>query len=288
MISNIKPLSKEKVEENKISIMIPFAANGDRGLIFMAAIKHLYNLIKDKNIEICVHESAPTRFLEDSFIEKYCLKYVYTNWTEVFHKAWNLNVIAKYTTTGDYLVVYDGDLIVDAKWIADLQEKASEYYCGYGWTSIKYLTTEATNRFIHTGIMPEYPQIWNTVYPQNEYAAGGINIISRKDFFDLRGWPEDFRGSWGGADNGFAAKTRTMGIQRHQHIHSDHIYHLNHDHKTHKQDTRFIISDKLDRFNKDEWLQHIKAAENWGDINLSPVTTAQRINVIGDMIHEED
>ena len=282
MITNITPLENSAIKKGRISIMIPFAANGDRGRIFMAVVRHLSALIKGHDIELCVHESSPCRHLTDDFIKEHNLKYVFTRWTEVFHKSWNLNVIAKYVATGDYFVIYDGDLLVDNAWLKQLKEKASEYYCGYGWTSIKYLCDGETSKFIEYGKYPVNPSLVNIVYPNNQFAAGGINIISREDYFELKGWPEDFRGSWGGADNGFAAKTRTFGMQRSQHIFSDELYHLNHEHRTYKQDTRFTISDMLDRFNKDEWRMHMENLV-WGDINLEPVCEAQRINVTGDM-----
>ena len=256
------------------SIIIPFKHIGDRTPLFKECIKRVHSLIKgDSRFELCVHESGPVRWLTKEFLSEYNIRYLYSRWEECFHRSWNLNVSARYLATKETLVFLDADLLVDETFIQELINNKSE--ACWGWNKLIYLSQEATKRFLHDGsIIPSYrfercPEVWN--------CAGGINVIKRKTFFGIGGWPEDFRGVYGGPDNLFAIKQARLGLLG-PNLNCT-IYHLDHEHKTHpelhspeherQKQARMNILKHYDTCSLQELKNRIACAQGFGDISLS-------------------
>lgn len=256
------------------SIILPFKYAGDRWPLFEAVVENLYELIKDNlNFELCIHESSSERFLSDDWLDRFKIRYLYSKWDETFHRSWNLNVAARYLASGDTFIFFDGDIIVDHDFIKEVQN--SNALTCWGWNYMNYLTKEATEKYIKTKeIINDFkysrtPELWN--------CAGGINIIKRKVFFDTVGWPEEFRGMWGGPDNTLIAKFIKLNLQGP----SLNItaYHLNHDHKTHpdvesieyerERIKRQDILTKAISFSINDWNRYIQDHQGFGDISLA-------------------
>lgn len=209
IISYLKPEFKSAREkqkdikytenENVYSIIIPFMYNGDRFEIFEACIECLYKHLKDyDNVEIVIHETAPTRYLTNDFIEKYKLKYIFSKWDTLFHRAWSLNVVAKYIAQGNIFVFFDADLLINKTWVKELlNSDPDKVYIG--WGKMNNLSNTSTQHYLNTGLLiKDYERIR---YPSSHAAGGGINIIPRKIFMDIGGWPEENDKGYGGEDN---------------------------------------------------------------------------------------
>lgn len=209
---NIKSsIQDERVLGDMISIIIPFMYNGDRWHLFKASVEKLYQQTRDyDNIEIIVHETAPTRYIKKSFIDEYELVYLFSEYHGLFHRAWNLNVAAKYLAKGATLVFFDGDLLVNKEWVNELIncDKTIPYI---GWGKMKNISKRGTDTYLKTKNITN--DIERTRKPNGHAAAAGINIIPRDMFFAIGGWPEAYKDlGYGGEDNSLSFKMIALGM----------------------------------------------------------------------------
>lgn len=197
---------------NIISIIIPFMYNGDRYPLFEASIESL-NKYRERydNIEIIVHETAPERYITDNFISKYDIKYMFSEWNDLFHRAWALNVPVRKLSTGDTLVFFDADIIVTDMWMKELIS-CDKNRCYIGWGKMTNLDKQSTAHYIRTKTIMtnKYDRVR---IPDGHGAIGGINIIPRRIFYNIGGWPESYNGfGYGGEDNSMAFKMSILGV----------------------------------------------------------------------------
>lgn len=199
------------VVDNMISIIIPFLYNGDRWSLFAATIRNLYEHTKNyDNIEIIVHEAAPKRHITPEFIDEFELVYLFSEYTGVFHRAWCLNVPARYMAKGETLVFFDGDLIIDDEWVKELIscDKSESYI---GWGEMVNLNKKGTDTYLKTGNLTN--DIDRVRKPDAHSAAAGINVIPRRTFFEIGGIPESYKGfGYGGEDNSLSFKMISLDV----------------------------------------------------------------------------
>jgi hypothetical protein len=207
-----KEIIEKKVfdkNKNSYSIIIPFMYNGDRWSLFKASIEELYNHTKQhNNIEIIIHETAPERFLTDDFINQYGIEYIFSEWSDYFHRGWSLNVAAKYKAKGNMLVFFDADLIITKQWVNELLS-CNKYDIKIGWGKMYNLTKNATKHYLRTKqIIRDFDRVRR---PSAHGAGGGINVIPKQVFFDIKGWPEENNKGYGFEDNAMNFKLETLG-----------------------------------------------------------------------------
>jgi len=261
----LKDIADINGNDNTYSIIIPFMYNGDRFPLFEASIKCLHIYFKDNSkVEIIIHETSSKRYLTNEFIQKYNLKYIYSEWNEVFHRAWALNIPAKYMAIGDVFVFFDADLIVTDEWVNELLKCNSIMI---GWGKMMNLTKKSTEYYLKNGeILNNFQR---TRIPEPNGAAGGINILPRKVFFDICGWDETFRGTYGGEDNALNLKLQSLGYIKCNtrtitNCFESSVYHLYHNHETTRISTLLDTYKKVRGYSKIDWKNKIKSS-NWGD-----------------------
>lgn len=256
----------------KISIIIPFMYNGDRMDLFKVCISNLYKLIKnDKQIELVIHETGIKQYLTTDFINKYNIKYDFTKWTDIFHRGWSLNYAAKHIATGDLFVFMDADLIVDKQWLNLIKDVKG---VTIGWNEMINLNKNGTEKFFKNGLhMISDNDIERIREPSILAAAGGINIYPKDVFYKIKGWCEDYYGTYGGEDNSTFLKLQSFNIP--VHILKTKVYHLFHRHNTFKHPRRFEIFKRHKKFTKYMWIQYLKNIKKWGD-NLYEIPMAER------------
>jgi GT2 family glycosyltransferase len=240
-----------------ISIIIPFMYNGDRFPLFEACIKNLRNLIPS-NFEICVHESGKKQMLQEDFIKKYDIKYLFSKWDGVFHRGWSINVGAKHLSIGDGLVFMDGDILITQEWIRNIQNLKSPCVA---WSTLKDLNKNSTEYFLSTGEIKD--QNCKIRHPGPEGAAGGIGYCPRVIFEKVGGFPEIFEGTWGGEDNGFFQKLKIFG-NGFQSMEST-VYHMYHSHRTFRDTKRLQIWNLIKEWDINQWKENISLG--WGEID---------------------
>jgi len=262
--------------------IIPFMYNEDRFELFESTIKRLHNFFKDiDNVNIIVHETAPKQFLGIDFIKKYDIKYMYSEWNEVFHRAWALNVPAKHLSTADIFIFFDADLLITEQWVNELLScNPNNVYIG--WGKMFNLDYYATKHYIKTDeLIERYERIR---IPNPNAAAGGINIIPSYIFFDVNGWDESFRNTYGGEDNVLYCKLSKLGYKPNNFFKSS-VYHLYHAHKTYRNPKRFTIFRKMSLYSREQWIRHMNSIK-WGEFAkhtvINPTSTTPVIEVQDD------
>ena len=248
----VKEQTEKERKARTFSIIIPFMYNGDRFDLFEASIAKLYYYYNDDDtVEIIVHETSPTRYLTDDFIKKYNIVYTYSKWDEVFHRAWALNIPAKYIAKGDVFVFFDADIIVTDDWVQELRN-IDPTHIYIGWGLMNNLSQRATYEYINNNVLiSEFERIRR---PDKNAAAGGINVMSRDIFFKARGWDEAFRNTYGGEDNVLFYKMKALGFGDYRYFKSM-VYHLFHSHQTFRDPERFEKFRVLKSMTSEEWVK---------------------------------
>jgi hypothetical protein len=264
------------------SIIIPFMYNGDRWPLFKASMERLYKCTKDHdNIEIIVHETSPRKYLSHNFIEKHEIVHLYSKYDGLFHRAWNLNVAAKHLAIGGVFVFFDADLLIDKSWVKDLLAcDKSRYHFGYG--VVTDLTESSTKYFLKTGSVSK--PFLRTRWASAHANGGSINVIPRDIFFNIGGWPESYKDKgYGGEDNSLLFKMLSLGYHKDNSQKTPNkgdfkstIYHMWHGHETKKDDSRFDVFHKHKKYDRNDWLEHIKRNYDWGVPNGNIDTTESK------------
>lgn len=272
--NNIKT---ESYEEKTYSIILPFMFNGDRFPLFIASLDSILHLIKNNNNwELCIHETGPKQHLNNYFFadyQDYNIKYKYTKYDRIFHRAWALNVGVKYLANNNYLILGDSDLLYTQEWFNSIQKIKEP--CA-GWEKCNMLTKDATEYYLrHKTIKSDFVE---THCPHKANDAGKITFIPKKVFYEICGVPEHFKDTYGGEDNALAAKLEAFGYIFHG-IKNATIYHLYHEHKTvcniniTKQ-----AHDMLWKWDKNRWLEENK--KEWGKITYPKTNINKPIKIL--------
>lgn len=264
------PTDRVKVSNtnNSISIIIPFKYDGDRWPLFEASIDNLYKQTRNyDNIEIVVHEASSKRHIPPDFVKKYNLVYLFSKYTETFHKSWVMNVACKYVATGDTFVFFDADMIVDHGWVIELLN-SDKSKCMYGWGRIFNLTEEATKQYLKDGVIAS-----GTVKiskPNIKTSAGGITLMPRHKFFKIGGWLESYKNlGYGGQDNSMAYKMTALGLYSSLDFKEctfiSSIWHLFHGHQILKAPKRLEVHKSHSEYTAQDWYKHIEENHIWGE-----------------------
>ena len=239
--------------EQKYSVIIPYQHSEERKPLLFACIDTLFKL-SGGSLEICVHEVGSRPHLT---LPSRC-KYLFTEFSGIFHRAWAINRGVKKLATGDILVLMDGDLIINSEWMNELFSTSDPKV---GWGKLNWLNQSGTKTFLKTGHL-DNSYIDKTKYPKIGSAAGAITVIPSQLFHSLNGIPEDFYGSWGGEDNAFWFKLSSFGYKFKSFKSSiTHLYHSNSTPRVKEVQRKAL---QMFYWNNLQWQEHIKNSPNWG------------------------
>ena len=239
----------------KHSIIIPYQHSEERLPLLYACLEKLTSLY---NFEICIHEVGSESNLNLS--SKY--KYLFTEYSGVFHRAWVINRGVKELATGDMLILMDADLIITPEWIREIIPCRK---LSIGWGRLSSLNDEGTAKYLKTKYIDK-DLIERTRTPSMGSAAGGAMIIPSNLFHKIKGIPEDFFGTWGGEDNAFWAKLKSFGYEIGK-LTSE-IFHLNHSPSTPRiREVQRKIFPML-HWNTSQWKEYNRViGDGWGAEN---------------------
>ena len=262
VIKTLKFYTKNPVDYKKISIIIPFMYNGNRKKLFDVCIKNLHELIKDDDkVELVIHETGVKRRLLDKWVKKYNVVYGFTKWNHIFHRGWSLNYAAKHLSTGDLFVFMDADLIVDENWLNSVKKVSG---VSVGWSEMINLNLKGTNKYFRSDLVNMPRQYIERIrFPNAHAAAGGINIYPKDIFYDIKGWCEDYFGTYGGEDNSTFLKINKLKIP--VDVMKAKVYHLHHEHNTFRDPARFNIFKKHKMYSMGQWENYLNEIDNWGE-----------------------
>lgn len=250
---------EERLRNRSFSFIIPYMYSPEREELFFASLENLAEHIKDRDMEICVHEIGRERTLPDWHAKNY--KYLFTNYDGIFNRAWALNVAAKHMATGDVFIFIDSDLIYTQQWFNEILLCASP---AIAWGKMYYLNMESTRLYLEKDIFqPVKAEERKVRKPNIKGAAGGASFIPRKIFFAVHGIPEDFGGTWGGEDNAFMAKIAKYGYPVLKFKST--LYHMYHEHRTGRDMTILLKVKEMVDWSKEDWLKHTRNIKQWGE-----------------------
>jgi len=234
-----------------ISVIISYMHSIERLPLLMKTIEAL-----PKELEICVLEIGKEQHLFPHLFPHFHYKFV--KYDKIFHRGWAMNVGVRELSTGNKLVLIDADVIVSPAWLEEIKD------CNYpavAWGSMYYLTEESTQRFLNNDF--ESISFEKRKTPALLGPAGGITIIDRKLFYEIKGFPENFEGTWGGEDNVLFSKLQIFGYPfRNLKSKVSHLYHS----KSTLRDSNILSFAKVMlHWTKKDWdIELERIGDNWG------------------------
>jgi GT2 family glycosyltransferase len=236
------------------SIVLTYQHTEERLKLFYACLTSVLEHIAGR-AEICVHEVGTKRHLRLPAR----VKYKFTKYSGVYHRAWALNRCVKTLSKGDMLILMDSDLIVTQEWAEEILSTTTQ---SIAWGKLSILSESGTTTYLNTSYI-DRSKIERIKSPSMGSAAGGAMIVPRALFYSVKGIPEDFMGSWGGEDNAFWAKLTHLGNKIGKF--TSEIFHLHHSNSTprvhHIQ--RKVVPMLL--WNSKQWNKHIELIhDSWG------------------------
>jgi GT2 family glycosyltransferase len=245
---------------------MPYKHSPERYEILMACLNEIQDAC---DIEVCLHEIGTAKTDVPSPYKEASFKYLFTYDDYIFDRAWALNRGAKHIATGDRIVLMDADILLTPDWFDEVRN-CNGPSIAYG--SMYYMSKESTNKFLESGIFnPEIEAKRKIRKPSILGAAGGVTCMPREVLFNVKGIPEDFRGSWGGEDNAFMLKLIAYGYK--VSIFESLVYHLSHDRTTPSNMKVLQKIYKMNKWSKKNWIDHTKSVgDNWGERHENIVT----------------
>lgn len=239
-----------------ISYILPYMYNPERQKLLDICLSRIFKY-KAPEDEVLLHEVGECA----RFKSEYPVNYTFTEYTGVFHKAWVINKLVKQKAKGDKLALVDCDFYLPESWFRKVE---TFDLSGVGWNKLVKMTPESTERLVSSGEFDPVPLDGIIHQPKLLGASGGVNVVDVELFMEIKGFPEDFQGSWGGEDNAFLHKLKSFcgGCV---HCMDATLYHMYHEHRTVKiQHIRDKIH-TMKHWTKKDWIKHIdKIGDNWG------------------------
>ena len=211
-----------------ISIVIPFkASNSERVRNLLYNIKYHKRNLPDCKIIIVEQDTVTDLTSVNSLIDVY--HNIQTN-NDSFRKAYLFNQgynLSQINFSADYIILLDADCLIEKSILNNI----SKYYDYFDKNFVipyqrkaYYLSNKETIKLIETN-EDNINQNENKDLEGIRNASGGAGIMSAKNYYNVGGFDERFKG-WGVEDDAFHNKCLGLGISVHR-LHSDlvHLYH---------------------------------------------------------------
>ena len=249
---------------NLISFIIPFKYTKERLTLLLTCINNLNTYINSKpdnfEFEICIHETGERSWFPTSQFPN--IKHAFTQYRWAFHRAWVLNYGVKHLSTGNLLVLMDGDLLLNQAWFDNLYNNYNYLLDKFtaAWSQIVYLKPDQSIPLTETFTKENF----KIARPDIRRSIGGVTIIPRNIFYAVKGIPEDFRGTWGGEDNAFVLK-----IIHHKYkinyFNNTQLYHLYHQQTTPRIGRTRSKYTVMQTWDTKKWKKYTDAVTEWGE-----------------------
>jgi hypothetical protein len=137
-----------------------------------------------------------------------------------FLRSWALNVAAR-SARGDALVFLDGDLLLPSGFAESVLLRLDGADVVQPKRFTFYLDEQATCRICDRAGALAGARCVEVV---ENLEAGALVVLARDAFFSIGGWDEEFRG-WGGEDNEFWDRCRTLRVDPYGYLPLVHLWH---------------------------------------------------------------
>lgn len=223
-------IDKESNDKD-ISIIIPFRLsswdykhtnNNDRLLNLMFVIDYYKSILPNAQMVIVEQDKKP-------FINKMLrsdVEYLFLKNNSVFNKSWAYNCCAK-TVSNPYLIFMDSDAILKSETIIKGVKKLKNNFSIYKpYFKFLDLTKDLSFLFKNNMKFDWQDHHLKSRCEHDMWFIGGCVFARRKDFFEIGGFNEKFRG-WGAEDDEFISRSRIMTNCGRTEDH-DNLYHMYH------------------------------------------------------------
>ena len=202
-----------------ISFIIPHRGK-ERLMLLRATIESILGQ-RDAGVECIVVEQSPRRDAEGLPLPVRYIHLPHSGDSEGWRKSWAFNVGVA-AASADIVVCHDGDLLVPCDYAAevlrhircDRREVASLLRLDFGLGEKGVAATLSSGR-----VCTRYP-----LERVSQNFQGGTIAILREAFLRVGGFDEDFVG-WGGEDNEFYDRCRTLNGSWHGYLPFVHLWH---------------------------------------------------------------
>jgi predicted glycosyltransferase involved in capsule biosynthesis len=185
-----------------ITIVIPFKnTNKDRERNIQFVINHYKKYIRDCHIVVCEQDSTTELFGINQH-----LKFNTNN--DSFRKSFLFNQGYNASSTR-YIIFADADCVVDSIILENIEQHQKLMDTGIVLPynrKVYYLTEEETINFVSNKTYDI-----NQEFQQFRLASGGVVMTNCKNFYDIGGFDERFKG-WGVEDDAFFNKAIVCGL----------------------------------------------------------------------------
>lgn len=249
----------------KLSFIIPYKHNPERLRLLGATID---NLPRRGDIEVIVSELGDFPYFRDTCVFKtlskvYDLKYSFAHYEGVFHRALAINLAAKNLAIGDIFCLLDGDIVFKYQedTICDILTYGFQPCSGFH--SMYFMDPEETRDYLIEGVYPSRHPSHKMRFASLGGLAGGLIIIPKNIFFEVKGVPEMFEGTWGNDDNALWMHLEANGYKFRSLARC--FYHLHHYHKTEKDKDIMSKVEGIKQWIGIDWDEYYKSiGDRWG------------------------
>lgn len=250
----------------KLSFIIPYRYQIEREKLLEATI---LNLPQWDNIEICIVELDKEPYFKNThnsykiLSKLYNIKYYFNYYEGVFHKALAINIGAKYLAVGKIFCILDGDIVF--RYQEDVLCDIFKYGTSpcSAFHSMYFMDQKETKFFLIHGIFPSRHPKEKMRFSSLGGLVGGLIIIPKNIFMEIKGVPEMFKGTWGKDDNALWMRLKAHGYNFRSLARC--FYHLYHLHKTEKNQEITEQINVIKNWTILDWKKYDeKIGDNWG------------------------
>lgn len=252
-----------------INFIIPYKYHPERHELFTEVLKIMP---RRNDIKISIIEMDSEEHLKHfPIIQYFRCKFEYCRfdfirmerWDNIFHRALAINYEVKnFVSENDIICIYEADIIISHinEMIDDIK---SLQWPTSGFNAIYRMNLQETNHYIKKNELPSFHRREGLGFSHANGHAGGITIISKKLFMEIKGIPEMMKGTWGNDDNLFWYKLNAFGYPFRNMGRL--AYHLYHEHKTERDEEIRKQVPIIATWNKEDWIRYNETIkDDWG------------------------
>ena len=194
------------------SIIISYKESGEDRKNNLKKVLHYLSWLLDTETEIVlVEQDSESKIDWLPEIKKYeQINHIFIKNDGIFNKGWGYNVGVK-VAKGDFLIFNDSDMYLKLKSYNYALSLLGRFDVVNPYTRICYLDEKNSDIFTSTVYNYNFNIINNNTFTQVYVISGGIFMMKKEKYLDLKGFDEDCYG-YGHEDDIFDTKIKKLGL----------------------------------------------------------------------------
>lgn len=174
-------------------------------------------------VECILVDQSPDACARGIVVADQYLHHPHPTQPDAWYKTWAFNLGAR-AARGEILVFHDGDIVCPEQYAAELVKRMGDQDAASIQRFLFYLRPDETRSIFAAPAAERLPQIKLTPERVLQNWEGGTIAVKRDAFFAIGGFDEGFEG-WGGEDNEFFDRCRTLRHLRFGDLSFLHLWH---------------------------------------------------------------